>query len=301
MKEIEFIDITKADRDLLEPIEKNNVFGDTTFSLIYAWRSYYRYQYFDFGEIIVIKGHGINEKEGYILKKKHPGARLDSAIERLLEYCEVQGHTLTIEYVSEEVLEEYQACVKALGLQAEIRSIRDYSDYIYRTDAFISLQGKQNKSKRGDVNWLLRNHPSLQYVRYTPELREDCLNIFEHWCQGRNCSECYYGCEKKAFMELLDLYHPDRYRIGLSYCDGIPLSFAVAEQTGKDTMSYYFQKNRERIRGLMFWLNQQMALEHPDVEYINLGEDMGLPGIQMDKESLHPCKMLHKYIVTIQR
>ena len=78
------------------------------------------------------------------------------------------------------------------------------------------------------------------------------------------------------------------------------MSFAASEQVNPEMDCYYFQKNAMRIRGLTYWLNREMALERAHVKYINLGEDMGLPGLRMDKAGLHPCKHGAKFTVKIE-
>jgi predicted nucleic acid-binding protein len=36
-----------------------------------------------------------------------------------------------------------------------------------------------------------------------------------------------------------------------------------------------------------------------DCEYVNLGEDMGIPGIITDKTLLRPCGKIKKYTVSV--
>ena len=67
-----------------------------------------------------------------------------------------------------------------------------------------------------------------------------------------------------------------------------------------DTVCYFFQKNRQRVRGLTYYLNREMALTDTDITYINLGEDMGLPGLREDKRSLHPCEQKKKYFIMVE-
>ena len=81
----------------------------------------------------------------------------------------------------------------------------------------------------------------------------------------------------------MDIYDSKYHKIILSYNGDVPMSFIIYEQINRDTMCYYFQKNSVRQRGLTYWLNREAVLLHMAVKYINLEEDMGIPGIAADK------------------
>lgn len=272
-------------------------FGDTTFTLLYVWNRHFAYACRDFGRILAVKGTGISGEEGCILLKDPSNTRVDEALSALARYFHAKGRPLTLEYVAREELEHYTAAARRLGLRPHISYDPIFSDYVYDVSEFTGLTGNQNKRKRGDLNYLTRAVPALHYERGGPDPSKTCMEIFDAWCARRDCRNCFYGCEKKAFALLWDIYDPSIHHIGLTYDGEKALSFAVTEQINRDTVCCFFQKNAVPIRGLTYYLNREMALSPPLVPFLNVGEDMGVPGIAADKSHYRPCRKEHKYTI----
>lgn len=288
------IDI-RAENDFKE-YRDENFCGDTAFSMFYAWKERFQYRYAVIDDAIIVTGVGINREIGFCILSRD-NAALCRAVDAVIAYCRENDIKPIFEYVKEEDTELYRECLLKNRYLAEISFDENFSDYIYDINAFLSMSGSLNKTKRGGYNYLSAHYPDLRCESYSPERYADCLTVFEKWCGSHKCENCFYGCEKNAFMKYMEQYDPNRCTIALSYNGDIPLSFAVCERINCNTMCYYFQKNAERIRGLTYWLNRQMALSHTEYDYIDLGEDMGLEGLKTDKTLLRPCKLVHKYII----
>ncbi|MGN0630905.1 MAG: phosphatidylglycerol lysyltransferase domain-containing protein [Ruminococcus sp.] len=276
-----------------------NAFADTTFSLLYSWGEKFDYGYHLYDDVMAITGIDINGKRGFSLIRSKPEISIDTAFRRLCQYCSDIGIMPVFEYISENELNDYIHAVNGIGRKIEFSYQEKYSDYIYETTEFISMVGNRNKTKRGGYNFLERYYPDIKYISYKPQMYNDVMEIFNSWCSTHECEKCYYGCERKAFERFMEIYNDKFHKIGISYVGNRPLSFAVCEQINEYTMSYYFQKNAKRIRGLTYWLNRHMALEHENIKYINLGEDMGIQGLITDKKLLHPCKIVKKYTAVV--
>lgn len=285
--------------DKFSPFQFANVFADTTFSLLYSWGKKFDYRYHLYDDVIAITGIDINGKQGFSLIRSKPEISIDMAFQKICQYCFDIGIVPVFEYISENEMKDYIHAANGTGRKIKFSYQEKYSDYIYETTEFISMVGNRNKTKRGGYNYIERYYPDIRYVSYEPQMYNDVMEIFERWCSTHECGQCYYGCERKAFERFMEIYDERHHKIGLSYDGNQPLSFAVCEQINKYTMSYYFQKNAKRIRGLTYWLNRQMALEHEDIKYINLGEDMGIQGLITDKKLLHPYTILKKYTAVV--
>lgn len=295
----------KLDREAVEdfePYRNLHTCGDTWFSLMYAWYHRFHYVYRVMENCIVVLEKGIDERVSCILLKKK-GENIDSVVKKLYDMFQQAEMPLYFEYVGEEDIGLYQAAAERLGKTIKISSREEDSDYIYRTDAFIAMNGKENKGKRGDINVLLRQYPDIHLKYYDgvdEQVKKDCMAVFEEWCSLHICDNCFYGCEKEACFRMFDIFDPSCHKIAVSYAVGKPLSFAMSERINEEMVCYYFQKNGKRTRGLTYWLNREMALLHQDVTYINLGEDMGFQGLREDKSSLHPCEMKKKCWIEVQ-
>lgn len=294
-----FHQISSETEEKFEYFRSSNNFADTTFSLLYAWGKQFDYRYHIYNDIMIITGIGVNGKRGFSLVRRNPEISIDAVFWKLCEYCFSVGIMPVFEYISENDLDEYIHASNGIRRKIKFSCQEKYCDYVYETTEFISISGNRNKTKRGGYNYLERYYPSIRYASYKPQMYNDIMKIFANWCSTHDCEQCHYGCERRAFERFMEIYNARLHKIGVTYEGNQPLSFAVCEQINENTMSYYFQKNAISIRGLTYWLNRRMALEHENIKYINLGEDMGIQGLITDKKLLHPCKILKKYTAVV--
>ena len=292
--------LTKEDKSLFQPFLKDAEFGDWTFSMLYAWQDTFQYAYKQYDDALVILEHSLDQRLSVLILRNN-NTDITSIVSELYDVFQELQMRLRFVYISENELEMYQKAAVVLGKRMQVSYSIDDSDYIYQTYDFLDIEGKANKGKRGGLNSLYKEYPDIHMVCHSEQYdaTQSCLEIFDSWCCKRDCTSCYYGCEKKAFKRFMEVFDSKQNRLCVAYANNNALSFAVSEDVGKDTVCYFFQKNAKRIRGLTYWLNHQMALKHPDKKYINLGEDMGIDGLREDKSGLHPCHKKTKYYVEI--
>lgn len=294
-----FLPLTASDIALFELFRLSSSFGDTAFSMLYAWAEQFDYRCRFYEDLIAVTGKSISDERGFFLIRSSKNIPIDTAVNDIFELCRKADIMPVFEYVRENELDDYICAAHKIGKNAEISFVEKYSDYVYSINDYISISGNKNKSKRGGYNFLINNFPNLKYVRYNKALHGDCMKVFDEWCAGHQCGKCYYGCERRAFERFMDIYVPNCHIIGLSYIGTKPLSFAVCEKINKNTVCCYFQKNAKKVRGLTYWLSRQILSEFENIEYLNLGEDMGIEGLITDKTLLRPCEKLKKYTVRI--
>lgn len=294
-----FSSLTTSDAAWFEPFRLSSDFGDTSFSMLYAWAERFDYRCRFYDDLIAVTGKGVNGKRGFFILRSSKKVSIEKAFDEILGLCCLTDTEPVFEYISEKELSGYIHAARKIGRSTEITFMDKYSDYIYKVSDYTEIGGRKNKSKRGGYNFLIRNYPGLNYVRYDQKLYRDCTEIFNKWCSAHNCEKCCYGCEFRAFERFAENYDPSRQMIGLSYNGSAPLSFAVCEKINRNTVCCYFQKNAEKIRGLTYWLSRQILSEYEDTEYLNLGEDMGIEGIITDKTLLRPYAKIKKYTVKI--
>ena len=278
-----------------------NEFGDTAFSLSYAWAERFNYCYYKTSGSIAVCGRGIdidNAYGFYIIRKK--GGPIDEAGDYILKFCENRDIIPAFEYIGEAELDLYREFAEKRGLKAEFDYSDTLSDYVYAASEYISLSGSANKTKRGSVNNLLRSYPDISCIVPNEDEVYRLTEVFKEWCEQRCCADCHYGCELRAFSRFLKLYDPKRHIIRLVVSGGEVLSFFVGEITDPQTICCFFQKDVRRIRGLTYWLSRCVMEEYPEMKYLNLGEDMGIKGITAEKISLHPCKIIKKYSMIVR-
>lgn len=296
----DFKSMDKSSAADFEPYRYRNTFADTAFAMLYSWHEHFHYKYKNFGDVLAVTGVDTDGERVFMLLRKDDLTPIDEAVSEICRLCREEGCKPIFEYVPSEEIPLYRQAADACGRAVSFSYDDKYSDYIYETESFVSMEGSSFKTKRGGYNNLLRCCPEIRTVPYTDGLYDVCMGIFDTWCARQNCEDCFYGCEKKAFKNFMDIYDSKYHKIILSYNGDVPMSFIIYEQINRDTMCYYFQKNTVRQRGLTYWLNREAALSHMAVKYINLEEDMGIPGIAEDKRSLRPCDKLDKYTAVFE-
>lgn len=296
-----FNKLTKEDVQNLNWTLNKAQFGDCSISLIYAWCNSFNYAVRYIKSSAVILEKGIDKELDVILLIKDK-RDIEFIISDL--YCIFNKYdvALKIDYVSEGQLDLFTNAISNLGKKYTVRYNIEDSDYIYKTQDFLDSGGKSNRNKRAGINYIERAYPNITVKSHNKNnnLIYDSLYIFDVWCKNRDCSSCIYGCEKDAFIRFMEVFDESSDRLWVSFSDNTPLSFALSQVINDNMECYYFQKNIKPIRGLMYWLNREMALDYKHIDYINLGEDMGLEGLRYDKKSLRPIFLKNKYCIKIE-
>jgi hypothetical protein len=203
--------------------------------------------------------------------------------------------SLLIESIDEAWLPEFLAVA---GYHIESGYSEDHSEYAYRTADFLDLAGTANKNKRERLGKVFRAG-DLSLEPLTKENIRLVLQIEDAWCRGKDCALCssYAGCERKALEKAAGLYREDRYRGLVLYRGETLMGYGIGEQKNARAAFAYFAKGMQQ--DYFLYILYKMAGDFfTGAEYINLGEDMGNPGIRMFKSHLGPFEHWRKYQCT---
>jgi hypothetical protein len=178
---------------------------------------------------------------------------------------------------------------------------RDNSDYVYRTEDLINLEGNKYHGKKNHINKFKKNH-SYEYSPLTPELVEQCLALEAQWCDIRHC-ELYPGLagEERAIYEALtNMNHLD-FKGGVILVNGKVEAFALGELLNPETAVIHIEKANPAFEGLYQLINQEFcAHEWAEVPFVNREQDLGEEGLRKAKLSYHPHHLVNKYTVTLK-
>ena len=141
----------RSDMELFRKFRYSNNFGDTSFSLLYAWGERFDYRFCLYDDVAAFTGTDVDGETGFALVKSSPGSSIDEAFSDICEYCFEKGISPTFEYIDEHELGDPISAAEKIGRKAEYFYMDKYSDYIYDTNEFISMSGKCNKNKREDI------------------------------------------------------------------------------------------------------------------------------------------------------
>jgi hypothetical protein len=220
-------------------------------------------------------------------------ANIKEAVDTLHELIRNAGvPSLIIESIDTAWLELFKS-VPGYNIQCGYSD--DHSEYAYKTADFLDLAGTINKNKRERIGKVFKM-PGLSVRDLTRENTGIVLDLENRWCEGKDCSVCgsYAGCEKKALETAVTLYDESLYRGLLLYSGGEPIGYGIGEKKGQKTAFAYFAKGL-RQDYFLYVLYTMVKMYFTDIEYINLGEDMGNPGIRMFKSHIGRFEYWRKY------
>lgn len=219
-----------------------------------------------------------------------------------------------IEYVHEELLEGFVDYLEEGTLVYEM--LKDFIiekklvDYIYKTEDLIDLKGDSYKSKRNEINRFRKVYPNYRLEILDKEKHsKEVLALFNKWVKDRTTympkeeveiflDGIYF--ERFAIKRLINDY--DKLDIiGLViYIDDEIKGFTVGERINENTASVIIEKTDFEILGCAQFIFREFTKILKDkynIEYINVGDDMGFENLKKVKMSYRPKKLVPKYTI----
>ncbi|MCB9096470.1 DUF2156 domain-containing protein [Arcobacter aquimarinus] len=219
-----------------------------------------------------------------------------------------------IEYVHEELLEGFVDYLEEGTLVYEM--LKDFIiekklvDYIYKTEDLIDLKGDSYKSKRNEINRFRKVYPNYRLEILDKEKHsKEVLALFNKWVKDRTTympkeeveiflDGIYF--ERFAIKRLINDY--DKLDIiGLViYIDDEIKGFTVGEKINENTASVIIEKTDFEVLGCAQFIFREFTKILKDkynIEYINVGDDMGFENLKKVKMSYRPKKLVPKYTI----
>jgi hypothetical protein len=260
------------------------------------WQDYYKCEYVISDDMLFMKNV---LKDGTITFSYPVGSgNIYQALDKIEEYAQANNIPLKYFFVPLEGLKIMQEYYKER--LTSTYSV-DYSDYLYRIDDMINLEGNLYKNQRNRINKLIRTYGDYQYHVINKDsipLIKDffAMYIKEHADKGE-----MYEYENSKTLEVLNNYDQFDLKGGYITLNDEVIGFAIGEVVN-DTMYLHIEKALARISGAYQLMNNEFLknskLDH--VLYVNLEEDVGDMGLRIAKQSYNPYQMLDKYNVTIK-
>ncbi len=183
-------------------------------------------------------------------------------------------------------------------------------DYVYRASDIIELKGNAYASKRNEINKFKKTNPDFQIATLDIDLHgNDILLLINNWVSERikympdeNMDTFLDGiyAERIATKRLIQDYH-QLSLIGLViFIDDRLVGFTVGERINKTTASVIIEKTDFHVLGCAQFIFREFAkvlFENYDIEFINVGDDMGFENLKKVKMSYRPTKLIPKYTI----
>ncbi|MFH1683365.1 MAG: phosphatidylglycerol lysyltransferase domain-containing protein [Candidatus Margulisiibacteriota bacterium] len=216
------------------------------------------------------------------------------------------------------LLETVETCFKRTGkisratenfirklslLRIRVTCMRDHFDYIYQIKTLAELKGRKFDGKRNHIKNFRLRHPDYEYITLKPELKSSCLELFEEWFairkESRHFPKLAYTSQKSALEKTFKYYTQLNLLGGALLIDKKVKGFMIGSQLNKETVSAHFQYGHPALRGIFqtsLW--EACNKTFSKFTYINLEQDLGIPGIRKAKLSYYPLRLEKKFEIT---
>jgi hypothetical protein len=201
--------------------------------------------------------------------------------------------SLHIWAVEERFLAEYLA-VKGYEITSGYSD--DWSEYAYRIGDLLELSGGVNLNKRNRLKKFL-NRQDISLLPIDAGNIRTCLEIEDQWCRRQDCEYCgsFTGCARKSLEAMIGIFDSGVYGGIFGCIDNVPAGYAIWEKRSKKVAFLYFAKaNVADFNVYLYYILAKAYLS--GTEYLNIGHDMGKPGLRTFKKHLSSHELWRKYL-----
>ena len=170
----------------------------------------------------------------------------------------------------------------------------DRWDYIYSCQDFVELAGSHFHSKRNFVKRFYKACPNAQFVVYTPDYFQDCMDFLHQWYAGR-AADADLQHEFKAIEKVLTHWEKLAVYGGLLIEHGRILGLTYGARCAPNMLAVHIEKATRDVPGAYPALAQAFAHTLPTcIQYLNREEDLGIAGLRKAKQDWHPNRSTKK-------
>ena len=173
-------------------------------------------------------------------------------------------------------------------------------DYICLRENIIALEGKEMRPKRQHLYQFPRFYPNHEYRPLEPSLFPQCLQLLQHWSDNAEAIGHLQGADSKVMeRESISQVFNNWERFGAIggalFVDEKMVAFTYGVPINGNTFDLCVEKGDIAYKGVYTVVRHNFMLQIPEQYiYINLEEDLGLPGLRRAKSSYHPAYQIKK-------
>ena len=173
-------------------------------------------------------------------------------------------------------------------------------DYICLREKIIALEGKEMRPKRQHLYQFPRFYPNHEYRPLEPSLFPECLQLLQQWSDNAEAIGHLQGAdskvmERESISQVFDNWERFGAIGGALYVDGKMVAFTYGVPINVNTFDLCVEKGDINYKGVYTVVRHNFMQQIPEqYTYINLEEDLGLPGLRRAKSSYHPAYQIQK-------
>jgi len=270
---------------------------DNTMGGTYMWRDYFSVEYAIQNETLIFKvkvkyHNGINAFTLPIGKDIY-GTIME--IEKFCRYAEIPIAFCT-------VTEEELTLLTTIFNDTRIYKEDNWSDYLYRVNDIVNLVGRKYSGQRNHINAFKRAYENYSFEEITKRNVNEVKDFYTYLNLTTNKKSDVFIEEQTKTFEVLDNYNLYGMIGGILRVNGAIAAFSIGE-IYNNVLFIHIEKADLKYRGVSQVINNEFAKYYASsvVEYVNREEDVGDEGLRASKQSYHPCEIISKYLVVVNK
>ena len=293
---IQFKTVTLCDKSWVDQLvwAENSPSADYNFGNIYIWDKRYRQLIARAGDRMITKLR-YEGKPAFVFPIG--AGPLRPAIELLRDYAAWRGYPLIIRGITdvhcEQLEKEYPG---SFTYSLEEKNL----DYIYQAEKLATYAGKALHGKKNHCNRFEAEH-DWEFLPLTRELIPGCMDMLDVWTEENSERlDKSVSDEHDAIIRAFAAFERLGLEGGVLRAEGKILGFSLGEMCAEDTFDVHFEKAQIDVNGaypmVCRELTRMLMARHPQLQYMNREDDMGLEPLRQSKLSYKPEYLLNKYI-----
>ncbi|MFA4843899.1 MAG: phosphatidylglycerol lysyltransferase domain-containing protein [Candidatus Margulisiibacteriota bacterium] len=187
----------------------------------------------------------------------------------------------------------------------ELAELRSQFDYIYLRSDLAGLKGKKYDGKRNHIKRFRARHPEYIFEPLQRSDKASTLALFEQWFKLREESKFFprlaYVSQKTAINNAFKWFQ-ELHLFGCALrLEGKLLGFTLASELNPEMVSLHFMYGDPAYPGIsqvMLWEAANKC--YSGYKFLNLEQDLGIPGLRSAKLSWQPVKLEKKFEVKLK-
>lgn len=270
---------------------------DYTVGALFMWREFYKSRYAIYEDHLFFQ---VDFKEGesfYTLPISKNS--INDALSILVEYTNSNNRSLKFCAIPEEELPILEAYFDG---KLDTVGDRDVSDYLYIASDLSELKGRRFSGQRNHINKFHKLYPNYQYIQINDENKERVLEFYDNFAKNMTKTAATAIEESIRTKEILELLEKLPLFGGFIEVDGNIIALSIGEVIN-DTLYVHIEKALKDFHGAYQMIVNEFAKHNvtEDIKYINREDDAGDLGLRTSKLSYHPCQLLNKYMVNVEK
>ena len=220
-----------------------------------------------------------------------------AAFARVMDDAEEYGKKVSFRTLTEEAADFLE---KNFPGRFRLEENRDMAEYFCRTESTATFAGGALQRRRREVNTFWNTYGARAAVRpLVPEVFPEVLVCEENWLRESEETHDMEALRIEARMIARQLEHFEALRLSgvVLRIDGAVEGFSYGTPLNGSVYDALVEKVNRKIPHIAKVLRQE-STKHCAMayEYVNMEEDVGVPGLRALKTAYAPAYLLQKYI-----